>query len=113
MAAKKMPAKKVTAKKPAIKKAAAPKKPAAKKSGGRVVPLDYIDQVSGPGGSGTMSDFSGKNAKFVRGKSKITGGGEGPIRASRLYVGGGKLGKEVTFFRDSSERYDKMSRKKR
>lgn len=113
MAAKKTSPKTAASAKSTTKNTAASKKTASKNNGGRLVPLDYIDQVSGPGGSGTMSSSSGKNVKFVPGKSKISGQGEGPIRAKQTYVGGGKLGKKVTFVRDSSERYDKMYRKKR
>jgi hypothetical protein len=65
----------------------------------RLVPLDYIDPVSGPSGSGQDSSFSGKNVRFRPGIDKVSGGGEGPIRASRTYIGGGKLSKKVTFTR--------------
>jgi hypothetical protein len=85
MAAKKKP----TAKKATTKKAA----------NGYLVPLDYIDPVVGPTGSGSMSESSGKNARFNPKKNKVVGGGEGPVRASKTYQGLGKLSKKTTFTR--------------
>lgn len=64
-----------------------------------VVPLDYIEEFSGDSGTYTDSSFSGKNVKFRPGIDKVSGGGEGPIRASRSYEGAGKLSKKVRFTR--------------
>lgn len=102
-----MAAKKMTAKKTANGKTPTPpKRTDAKGRSGmgataksRLVPLDYVDQVSGPSGGGQDVTFSGKNVKFRPGIDKVSGGGEGPIRASRTYEAGGKLGKKITFTR--------------
>lgn len=108
MAAKKMLAKKAApTKKVASGKAPTPPKRTDSKgrsgmgatSKSRLVPLDYVDQVSGTSGGGQDVSFSGKNVRFRPGIDKVTGGGEGPIRASRTYEAGGKLSKKVTFTR--------------
>jgi hypothetical protein len=64
-----------------------------------LVPLDYMEEFSNDSGTYTDSAFSGKNVKFRPGIDKVSGGGEGPIRASRSYEVGGDLGKKVRFTR--------------